>query len=90
MQGVYDAKSGALKLGGVSWIKRPQGYDMVPLSGTIDSSFSKFTGRIEFPGCRTFTLTKSNKSQGESPIAGIWKGKYDCSQGFTGLTLTIK
>lgn len=90
MQGFYDEKDGSLKLGGVSWIKRPTGYDMVPLSGKIDKNYTSFTGRIDSPGCRTFTLKRSTKPPGESPIVGVWKGQYDCSQGFTGLTLTIK
>jgi hypothetical protein len=90
MQGFYDSRDGSLKLGGVSWIKRPTGYDMVPLSGTIDSKYSSFTGRIEFPGCRKFTLRKVSKGQGDNPITGQWRGEYDCSQGATGLTLTVK
>jgi hypothetical protein len=90
MQGFYDSRDGSLKLGGVSWIKRPNGYDMVPLSGQVSSGYDSFTGRIEFPGCKTFTLRKVVKSQGDNPIAGQWKGEYDCSQGATGLTLTVK
>jgi hypothetical protein len=89
MQGNYNSKSGDLKLGGTSWLERPANYDMVPLSGIINDAKSAFTGRIEFQGCRLFTLKKVS-SLGTTPISGKWEGEYDCSQGLTGLTLTIE
>lgn len=89
MQGSYNSKSRRLKLGGTSWIDRPANYDMVPLSGVIEESGALFTGRIEFIGCKKFTL-KRVESGIETPISGIWKGTYNCSQGFTGLTLSIE
>ena len=90
MQGYFDDKTNELKLGGVSWINRPSQYDMVPLSGKINDIKSEFTGRVEFPGCRLFTLKRTNKIQSNNPIAGEWTGEYDCSQGATGLRLVIK
>jgi hypothetical protein len=90
MQGYYDSRDGSLQLGGVSWIKRPTGFDMVPLSGKIDSHLTTFTGRIESPHCRSFTLKRVSTIEGKSPVAGLWKGEYDCAQGATGLTLTVK
>lgn len=89
MYGSFDEKTRKLQLGGVGWIERPKNYDMVPLSGTIDKSNSFFTGRIEFATCKTFNLKRVQVFE-ESPISGVWKGVYDCAQGATGLTLTIK
>ncbi|MBH47256.1 MAG: hypothetical protein CME71_03705 [Halobacteriovorax sp.] len=89
MQGRFDERDGRLQLGGLAWIKRPANYDMVPLSGFIDSSKEKFEGRIEFQGCKVFTLKRLTDTKG-SPIAGRWRGQYDCTQGITGLTLTIE
>jgi hypothetical protein len=88
MQGNFNRKTGKLSLGGVSWINRPKGYDMVPLSGFIDLKSNTFKGRIEFQGCEIFTLTRDRKS-GSAPLGGTWRGKYKCIQGQTGLTLTI-
>lgn len=89
MQGSYDKKTGKLQLGGVAWLNRPQNYDMVPLSGVINDSQDSFTGRIEFIGCKRFTLKRKIKNSG-NPISGEWVGKYNCSQGDTGLTLSIQ
>lgn len=88
MRGVYNSKTRGLKLGGISWMDRPKNYDMVPLSGKIGSSNKTFTGRIEFPNCKQFTLERTS-STGHSDIGGEWKGTYECGQGPTGLTLTI-
>lgn len=89
MQGTFSTKTKELKLGGVGWLERPENYDMVPLSGVINDSGTLFTGRIEFIGCETFTLKRVTKGVG-SPLSGDWKGSYDCSQGLTGLTLSIE
>lgn len=88
MQGTFDSKNGKLKLGGVGWIQRPKHYDMVPLSGVIDTKKDLFSGRIEFIGCKLFNLTRKIKGS-KTPISGQWIGQYDCTQGATGLTLTI-
>lgn len=89
MEGTFDAKDGSLRLGGVSWINRPAGYDMVPLSGVISSDGATFTGRIEFQGCEVFTLRRTSQLS-HSFIAGKWEGSYFCTQGETALTLTIQ
>lgn len=89
MKGSFDEKTRKLQLGGVSWIDRPKNYDMVPLSGTIEKTGKVFMGRVEFPGCQQFTLKKS-QSSGSKSISGVWEGIYNCSQGETGLTLTIQ
>lgn len=89
MSGQYNTKDGRLELGGMAWIKRPPQYDMVPLSGTIDPATGIFKGRVEFIGCKEFTLQRKIK-ENKTPISGEWVGTYDCSQGATGLTLTIQ
>ena len=89
MQGSYSTKSKELKLGGVGWLERPENYDMVPLSGTVNESGTLFTGRMEFIGCKTFTLKRVSKGSA-NPISGEWKGSYDCLQGLTGLTLSVE
>lgn len=89
MEGVFDERNGRLQLGGVSWVNRPQNYDMVPLVGAINQDRNLFTGKIEFPGCEEFTLRRTSVLSG-SPLAGAWVGTYTCSQGSTGLTLKIE
>jgi hypothetical protein len=87
MEGTFNHDTGHLQLGGIQWIKRPENYGMVPLKGKINSDKTIFTGTIEFPGCKEFKLVRTPHEG--SPIAGKWQGSYVCSQGETGLTLTI-
>ncbi len=89
MEGTFNFDTGSLNLGGASWIDRPANYDMVPLSGFINHERDLFKGAIEFPNCNQFTLRKVS-STGSTPVSGEWKGEYNCSQGDTGLTLTIE
>jgi hypothetical protein len=89
MEGLYNEKTGRLNLASVKWINKPPGdIGMVPLSGSVTEDKMGFTGRVEFTGCKTFDL-KRIKVESGSPIAGVWKGSYICSQGSTGLTLTL-
>ncbi len=88
MEGVFTEEGGRLQLNGVSWVDRPPQYDMVPLVGRINEDKNLFTGSIEFPGCEEFTLKRTSVKDG-SPLAGAWVGTYTCSQGSTGLTVTI-
>lgn len=89
MGGTFKTESKKLNLGGIAWIERPAQYDMVPLSGTIDAQAGIFEGRVEAIGCKKFTLKRVIKRT-NTPISGEWVGTYDCSQGKTGLTLTIE
>ncbi|MCE3014065.1 MAG: hypothetical protein LW878_13475 [Proteobacteria bacterium] len=86
MNGSFDEGTGQLQLGGSGWIKRPENYDMVPLKGNIDKATNTFRGRIEFQGCLEFVLRKETADQS---FRGSWSGTYNCTQGETGLTLTI-
>jgi hypothetical protein len=89
MEGTFNQDTGFLQLGGVQWLDRPANYEMVPLKGKIDSARKVFTGNIEFPDCREFILKRTTETSG-SPIAGKWEGSYVCSQGETGLILTLQ
>lgn len=89
MQGVFDERTRELNLGGVSWNQRPENYDMVPLTGKIEGTNTLFKGKVDSPGCRMFTLRRTS-TLSNSPISGTWQGVYDCSQGPTGLTLTVE
>jgi hypothetical protein len=88
VSGTFNRENGRLQLSGEQWIKRPEGYDMVPLTGRVAKDGKTLTGRIEFPDCKEFTLRKTSKGDGQE-IAGKWEGSYVCFQGETGLTLTI-
>ncbi len=89
MQGTFDEETGKLNLFGAQWIKRPTNFDMVPLSGVVNKSRDSISGKVDAIYCKTFTLRRAQINSGNA-ISGVWKGKYDCGQGSTGLTLTIK
>ncbi len=89
MQGQFDPKTRELSLGGIRWLKRPEGYDMIPLIGKIGPGPNDLTGNIEFQGCETFQLRRKGPSK-EFEVSGEWVGQYSCEQGVTGLTLKIQ
>ncbi|MFP5386863.1 MAG: hypothetical protein ACLGHN_12335, partial [Bacteriovoracia bacterium] len=64
MEGVFTESGGKLQLNGVEWVDRPPHYDMVPLVGKINEDKNLFTGKIEFPGCREFTLKRTSVKEG--------------------------
>jgi hypothetical protein len=86
MQGTYNKDTGELRLGGVQWIDRPAGYDMVPLSGVINLARHEFSGSIEFQDCEKFVLKRQGAG---NDYKGSWQGSYFCFQGETGLTLEL-
>lgn len=89
MQGTFEADSRRLSLLGLKWIDKPDPrYDMVPLAGILGEDFKSFKGRIQYLGCKTFTLVKT-VAIGSKPYSGKWEGTYDCAQGLTNLVLTI-
>lgn len=89
MGGRYDTETGDIQFGGISWIQRPTGYDMVPLVGKLSADELSFTGRVDFPQCEVFTLKRTSR-KGVTAISGKWEGSYVCSQGETGLLLTVQ
>ena len=88
MVGRLDKKSHRAFLKGSSWIKNVQDYDMVNLIGVFNKDFDVFGGSVEMNGCKQFSLKKIKKVK-DSEIRGVWKGVYTCTQGLTGMTLTI-
>lgn len=89
MQGTFEGETRSLSLLGHKWLDRPnENYGMVPLEGRLSEDFKTFTGRIQFLGCKPFTLKKT-LAIGTKPYSGKWEGNYDCAQGLTGLVLTI-
>lgn len=95
VQGSFDEKSNDLNLAGVKWIQLPQGVssvydvDMVPLAGKVDENLINYKGKVDYKGCSTFNLTRTEKNN-KTPVSGTWTGSYTCLQGQTGLTLTIE
>lgn len=91
------SSSSEVQLSQEQWIERPPGYGMVDLAGSLSPDMSRFTGKVIGRGstCTTFSLHKvSTTTEVELPsldvLAGRWVGTYYCSQGKTGLHLTIR
>jgi hypothetical protein len=89
MGGAFDERSRVLDLKGISWIERPENYDMVPLKGKINAAGTSFTGRVAYEGCKEFVL-KRTKKEDHNSYSGKWEGSYICGQGVTSLVLTVK
>jgi hypothetical protein len=91
MRGTYHSAA-SITLHFRHWIRKPAGYIWANLSGRLTGD--RFHGRvISGPGgaCTTFSAKKLRGSYTRKRVIGKWKGKYTgCSQGTTGLTLTIK
>jgi hypothetical protein len=90
MSGSYDALGVTLSPG--KWLVEPGGYNTVGLSGATPGAkgVNTFSGSVSVSGCKTFLLHRLAVAPDEAATVGKWKGTYDCSQGVTGLTLTIK
>lgn len=75
------------------WIDRPAGYDMVDLGGDVGPGTDTITGTVvsATSGCSTFTVRRATGTPGSdvAAVVGTWTGTYSCSQGETGLRLTI-
>jgi hypothetical protein len=89
MVGRFDEKTKKFRLAGVSWIKRPKDFAMIPVAGTLDTSGQVMNAKLGHPLCKAFKLIKTI-SGGANPISGTWEGRYDCTQGLTGVSITIK
>lgn len=57
MQGYYIGKNGVVKLTGDHWLKRPEGYSMIGLSGIV--SKNQISGEILDNRCETFSVEKA-------------------------------
>jgi hypothetical protein len=90
MSGTYDADGVTLSPG--KWLVEPSGYETVGISGATPGSqgINTFRGSVSVSGCKTFLLHRLAVAPDEAATVGKWKGTYVCSQGATGLTLTIK
>jgi len=89
MTGTYSAAGVTLHQD--YWINQPDGYEMVDLRSPPPSG-DTLQGAIvgDGPGCTTFAVTNSAATPPLPDIAGVWTGTYTCSQGLTGLRLTIR
>ena len=91
MTGSYNAKRVSLSPG--KWLAEPAGYETVGLSGVTPgfNGVNTFRGSVlDALGCTTFLLHRLTVAPDEAATTGKWQGTYVCSQGLTGLTLTIK
>jgi hypothetical protein len=58
LRGAVNFKDGLLDLRPLSWISQPPGYSMVGLSGTSSDEGKTFNGKVLFPGCSSFSITR--------------------------------
>jgi hypothetical protein len=100
VRAVYKEAEGRLRLDPAIWEQRPEGYEMVGFDGYVDLAAGRYEGEVAFNGCGAFSLTKENASapgagnaQAQAPdydrLIGVWKGRYRCGQGLTGVTVTL-
>jgi hypothetical protein len=61
MFGRFDQRSRRVELRPAMWISRPAGYSSYPLSGELDGSGQRITGRVRGPRCTTFSLTRTSE-----------------------------
>jgi hypothetical protein len=88
LTGKFDNKTKKFRLAGISWIKRPKDFAMIPIAGSLDSSGQVIKAKLGHPLCKPFTLIKSSTT-GSGPLSGRWEGRYDCTQGITGISITL-
>ena len=59
MAGRFDPQTGALTLAPGEWLRRPPGYVTVGLRGVVTPDGGTLAGRVEGPGCTSFTLRRA-------------------------------
>jgi hypothetical protein len=69
------------------WVSEPAGYEMVNLTAPPPSG-SSMEGTVS-PGCGSFSVTMTSGLPTLTSLSGVWTGSYTCSQGLTGLRLTV-
>lgn len=94
LHGTYSA--GHMSLTWQKFTSNPAGYTGINLDGSLSGAGDAQTlsGTVSIlPGglpCTTFTLTRgSGVNATSAAMAGQWMGTYTCSQGLTGLTLSV-
>lgn len=86
MAGTIDG--GTLSLAGDVWIGESGTEQMVGLTAELGegTTTDHLEGTVDGEGCTTFSIDRTSP---EPWYVGTWAGVYDCSQGRTGITLTI-
>lgn len=86
---VGNRDGGTLTLDPHEWLQEVRNYRMVGLRAEIAdrSDTEALSGTVEGDGCTEFT---AERTSAEPWYAGEWRGKYGCSQGITGITLTVE
>lgn len=81
--------AGALSLQGDQWIEQGGDYAMVGVDADSGSRTDPehLEGTVVGEGCSTFAVDRVST---DPWYVGSWSGKYGCSQGMTGLTLTTE
>lgn len=65
MSGAFDTRTGVLKLRAGAWIAQPSGYEPVDLHGSVNDSGDAIEGKIDHPGCTTFSLSLETDDEEE-------------------------
>lgn len=78
-----------LTLDGHEWLEEVPDFDMVGLRADLEGrdDTETLSGTVEGAGCTEFTAERTDTAPW---YAGTWEGQYGCTQGLTGLTLTIE
>jgi hypothetical protein len=77
---------GTLVLEPQEWLDQAEGYSMVGLQADVGGG-ETLEGTVVGDGCTTFSVERTST---DPWYVGAWQGKYGCTQGLTGLTLTIE
>jgi len=60
MKGTFDPKTRRLRLHAEDWIEQPANYRLVDFAGTVNRT-GVYSGRVEGPGCTTFTASPDRR-----------------------------
>ncbi|HEY8526642.1 MAG TPA: hypothetical protein VIL48_16860 [Acidimicrobiales bacterium] len=86
---VGNRDGGTLTLDGHEWLEEVPNFHMVGLRADLEGreDTETLSGTVEGEGCTEFTAERVDTAPW---YAGTWRGQYGCTQGLTGLTLTIE
>lgn len=88
VEGTYE--SGSLSLDDIRWAEsqHPDGYQSVGLSATVDPADTEsMEVELDAAECEPFTLERVSM---QPWYVGTFTGFYECTQGITGMTLSIE